>query len=254
MPRFYQASGIATDLLELTHWCVYSLQNQALAEWQIVRLGGKQTRRWLTDAIKAYIDRHPELSENNRKWLYVNASQRVILVVFGRKAKKLAEDLGVAPDRTKIVELLPGTKSHNLNIKVIPRYFYEIFPTMKFNSSLFCKAVLVANLLLGSTIAFSTHAQAQTNRASRTYSSKCSFYGQNQKQAQTIGCSIKQSSNQIIINWKDGFKTTLILSNGSWKSMPSQAKTQVRFYVGTGRVAHVEIFGGPGKGIIVVNP
>jgi len=99
LPRFYQASGIATGLLELTRWgYVYSLQNQALAEWQIVRLGGKQTRRRLTDAIKAYIDRHPELSENNRKWLYVNASQRVTLVVFGRKAKKLAEDLGVAPD------------------------------------------------------------------------------------------------------------------------------------------------------------
>jgi len=28
----------------------------------------------------------------------VNASQRITLVVFGRKAKKLAEDLGVAPD------------------------------------------------------------------------------------------------------------------------------------------------------------
>jgi hypothetical protein len=28
----------------------------------------------------------------------VNASQRVTLVAFGRKAKKLAEDLGVAPD------------------------------------------------------------------------------------------------------------------------------------------------------------
>jgi hypothetical protein len=73
-------------------------ETKALAEWQIARLGGKQTRRRLTDAIKAYIDRHPELSENNRKWLYVNASQRVTLVVFGRKAKKLAEDLGVAPD------------------------------------------------------------------------------------------------------------------------------------------------------------
>jgi hypothetical protein len=28
----------------------------------------------------------------------VNASQRVTLVAFGHKAKKLAEDLGVAPD------------------------------------------------------------------------------------------------------------------------------------------------------------
>jgi len=63
-----------------------------------IRLEGKRIRRRLTDAIKSYIERHPELSENNRKWLYVNASQRVTLVVFGRKAKKLAEDLGVHPD------------------------------------------------------------------------------------------------------------------------------------------------------------
>ena len=76
-------------------------ETKALAEWQIARLGGKQTRRRLTDAIKAYIDRHPELSENNRKWLYVNASQRATLVVFGRKAKKLADDLGVAPDNLR---------------------------------------------------------------------------------------------------------------------------------------------------------
>ena len=88
--------GIRSWIQTITGW--ESQQNQALAQWQIARLGGKQTRRRLTDAIKAYIERHPELSENNRKWLYVNASQRVTLVVFGRKAKKLAEDLGVAPD------------------------------------------------------------------------------------------------------------------------------------------------------------
>jgi hypothetical protein len=66
-----------------------------------IRLEGKRIRRRLTDAIKSYIDRHPELSENNRKRLYVNASQRVTLVVFGRKAKRLAEDLGVAPDNLR---------------------------------------------------------------------------------------------------------------------------------------------------------
>lgn len=66
-----------------------------------IRLEGKRIRRRLTDAIKSYIDRHPELSENNRKWLYVNASQRITLVVFGRKAKKLAEDLGVATDNLR---------------------------------------------------------------------------------------------------------------------------------------------------------
>jgi hypothetical protein len=31
----------------------------------------------------------------------VNASQRVTLVLFGRKAKNLAEDLGVAPDNLR---------------------------------------------------------------------------------------------------------------------------------------------------------
>jgi hypothetical protein len=88
--------GVRSWIQSITEW--QPQETKALAEWQIARLGGKQTRRRLTDAIKAYIDRHPELSENNRKWLYVNASQRVTLVVFGRKAKKLAEDLGVAPD------------------------------------------------------------------------------------------------------------------------------------------------------------
>lgn len=66
-----------------------------------IRLEGKRIRRRLTDAIKSYIERHPELSENSRKWLYVNASQRVTLVVFGRKAKRLAEDLGVHPDNLR---------------------------------------------------------------------------------------------------------------------------------------------------------
>ena len=70
-------------------------------EFMRIRLEGKRIRRRLTDAIKSYIERHPELSENNRKWLYVNASQRVTLVVFGRKAKKLAEDLGVIPDNLR---------------------------------------------------------------------------------------------------------------------------------------------------------
>ncbi|MEG4352959.1 hypothetical protein QUA70_17950 [Microcoleus sp. LAD1_D5] len=60
-----------------------------------IGLEGKRLRRHLTDAIKSYIERHRELSENNRKWLYVNASQPVTWVVFGRQAKKLAEDLGL---------------------------------------------------------------------------------------------------------------------------------------------------------------
>jgi len=91
--------GIRSWIQTITEW--QPQETKAFAEWEIARLGGKQTRRRLTDAIKTYIDRHAELSENNRKWLYINASQRVTLVVFGRKAKKLAEDLGVTPDNLR---------------------------------------------------------------------------------------------------------------------------------------------------------
>lgn len=92
----FTETGIRIWIQDITGW--QPQETKALAGWKIARLEGKAVRRNLTDAIKAYIDRHPELSENNRKWLYVNASQRVDLVVFGRKAKKLATDLGVDPN------------------------------------------------------------------------------------------------------------------------------------------------------------
>ena len=89
-------AGMLIWIQDVTGW--QPQERKALTQWQTARLEGKEARRELTDAIKSYIDRHPELSENNRKWLYVNASQRVVLVVFGRKAKKLAEDLGIDPN------------------------------------------------------------------------------------------------------------------------------------------------------------
>jgi hypothetical protein len=88
--------GMLTWIQGITGW--KPPETKALSAWQTARLEGKEARRELTDAIKSYIDRHPELSENSKKWLYVNASQQVVLVVFGRKAKKLAEDLSVDPD------------------------------------------------------------------------------------------------------------------------------------------------------------
>lgn len=97
--RKFAKMGVRSWIQNITGW--QPEQSKALAQWQIARLDSKKVRRRLTDAIKAYIDRHPELSENSRKWLYVNTSQRVTLVVFGRKAKKLAEDLGVHPDNLR---------------------------------------------------------------------------------------------------------------------------------------------------------
>jgi hypothetical protein len=47
----------------------------------------------------------------------VNASQRITLVVFGRKAKKLAEDLGVIPLLSLSAENNPGCLEHKTFIK-----------------------------------------------------------------------------------------------------------------------------------------
>ncbi|TAG75937.1 MAG: hypothetical protein EAZ23_01175 [Oscillatoriales cyanobacterium] len=118
---------------------------------------------------------------------------------------------------------------------------------MKLKSSLFYKAVLVTNLLLASVTTFGIVAQAQTSSSTKNYKGVCSFYGQNQRQAQTIGCSVK-------ITWEDGFITNVVSSeDGVWQSMPSRSLAGVTFYT-TGKVSRVEIYEGPGKGILVVNP
>ena len=126
---------------------------------------------------------------------------------------------------------------------------------MKLKSSFLYKLVLVENVLLASVTAFGIGAQAETKSSTENYKSKCSFYGQNQPQAQTIGCSIKQSPNQITITWDDGFTTNLVFSpDGIWQSMPSRSKADITFYTATGQVSRVEIYEGPGKGILVVKP
>lgn len=126
---------------------------------------------------------------------------------------------------------------------------------MKLNSSLFYKAVLVANVFLASVTAFSTGARSETKNSLENYKSQCSFYGQNQKQAQTIGCSINQNPNKITIRWDDGFTTNLEFSpDGIWQSMPSRSKADVTFYSSSGQLSRVEIYEGPGKGILVVKP
>ena len=124
---------------------------------------------------------------------------------------------------------------------------------MKLNSSLFYKAVLVTNLLLASVTAFGIGVQAETKISTGNYKSKCSVYGQNQKQAQTTNCSIKQNRNQINITWDDGSIANLEFSkDGSWQSMESGSKARVTFYTGSGRVSRVEMYEGPGKGIVII--
>ena len=89
----------------------------------------------------------------------------------------------------------------------------------------------------------------------RRYRSTCSFYGQNQPQAQSMGCSVEQGERRIVISWNDGYRTTLEYnsSSGQWQSMPSRSRSTIRFYSETGDVAQVEIHAGPGQGLISID-
>lgn len=79
----------------VSEWIVTSTRRQ---DEEKMRCEGKQIRRELTNAIADYLVRHPEISDNHRKWIYTNTSEAVNLVIFGKKAKKLAEDMGVPRD------------------------------------------------------------------------------------------------------------------------------------------------------------
>lgn len=92
----------------------------------------------------------------------------------------------------------------------------------------------------------------------RRYRSTCSFYGQNQTQAQSMGCSVEQGERRIVISWDDGYRTTLEYHypdspRRQWQSMPSRSRSTVRFYSETGDVAQVEIHAGPGQGLISID-
>lgn len=71
----------------------YNLRNDL--NWLKARQDGKSARRTLIDAVKSYIERHPELSDNARHWLYHNVSDELNLRLFGRKAKALKAALGL---------------------------------------------------------------------------------------------------------------------------------------------------------------
>lgn len=58
------------------------------------RMSGKYSRRSLTDAIKGYIDNHPEMSESARQWLYKNATDALYRQTHGKQAKALVKFIG----------------------------------------------------------------------------------------------------------------------------------------------------------------
>lgn len=64
------------------------------------RLAGKVTRRTLTDAIKAYLDTN-EVSDNYRKFIYSNCSDKINRALFGKSAAKLCVERGCDKDELR---------------------------------------------------------------------------------------------------------------------------------------------------------
>jgi hypothetical protein len=79
----------------------------------VERMKGKVTRRTLTDAIKDYIDRTPDLSENAIRFMYSNITDATYRSLFGRNCKKLETDLQV--DRHKLRDALNIKELNHLN-------------------------------------------------------------------------------------------------------------------------------------------
>lgn len=69
------------------------------------RMDGKLARRTLTDAIADYIVHHPELSDNAKKWLYKNATDREYKILFAKTCKQLVEERGVESLRDSLKPL-----------------------------------------------------------------------------------------------------------------------------------------------------
>ena len=68
------------------------------SKWKVARAQGKRDRRALTDAVKWYLETHPELPDNARKFMYSNVSNKLNRALFGHNAKYLYSLAGCKRD------------------------------------------------------------------------------------------------------------------------------------------------------------
>jgi hypothetical protein len=79
------------------------------------RIKGKVARRFLTDAIKDYIDRHSDLSDNYKKFVYSNCSDCLNKIIFGAKAKQAKEFYSV-PEHSLLRNHIPVAALRELEL------------------------------------------------------------------------------------------------------------------------------------------
>ena len=65
-------------------------------EWLKQRQKGKVVRRTLTDAIKDWLDKHPECTGNERTYLYASTTNVLYQSLFGKTAQEMRQAASVA--------------------------------------------------------------------------------------------------------------------------------------------------------------
>lgn len=112
-----------TFALQVSRWVFDWLTKGGNPIWQENRALLKQSNSKLMDAVKAYIDRHPELSDNAKKWAFINVNDRLCKILTGDRVSKLCRDKqietwrdAIDADLAKSLELL-----ETLTIRLIDR-------------------------------------------------------------------------------------------------------------------------------------
>lgn len=126
------AESMSDDLIGLSLAQLFSdafgvkFEQEERQQWLKTRQQGKSVRRTLTDSISDYIKHHPELSENDKKWLYKNCSDKTNLIVLGKIAKKAAEELGCdrphLRDFLETKQLVQLTSMEDVTIRLIDKH------------------------------------------------------------------------------------------------------------------------------------
>ena len=89
------------------------------------RLAGKYTRRTLTDSVKEYLGKQNEVSENYRKFIYSNCSDKINKSLFGKTAAQLCElrkcDRDILRNTHSAVELVLIDRIEGHAVRLIDR-------------------------------------------------------------------------------------------------------------------------------------
>jgi hypothetical protein len=111
------------------------LKPQLKEQFDTLRASGKIARRGLTDSIKDYLLRHPNLNENYRTWIYSDVSDCLNVALFGMKAEPLCIKRGCPRNKlrdTHSAEDLKKIEYHeNYAMRLIDKFDCEPLRAMK---------------------------------------------------------------------------------------------------------------------------